>query len=184
MNNYIYAAMILGLISIVYAIILSFKKSNIKDYAFFISETKTILLMTALCIALGYFFLYYKLINPDMGGEGKEGYIFVAILGLICLMMGSYTIAYCFCSKIYVFEDKIIVSKVFSGPFEIYWDDIQKVEQAGIRKAARFTCPNVTFTVSGYNKQYKKFMTWVRTHLKGKTGKRLLANVEKNMNIM
>ena len=184
MNNYIYIAMILGTISIIYAIILSFKKSNVKNYEFCISETKTILLMTALCIALGYFFLYYKLISPNMGGEGKEGYIFVAILGLICLIMGAYTIAYCFCSKVYVFEDKMIVSKVFSGPFEIYWDDIQKVEKAGLRKAACFTCPDVTFTVSGYNKQYKKFMTWVRTHLKGKTGKRLLANVERNMSIL
>ena len=182
MNNYIYAAAILGLVAIVYAIILSFKKSKISGYAFSVSETKTILLMTVLCIGLGYFFLYYKLIKPDMGGEGVRGYLLVAILGLICLLMGAYTIAYCFCSKIYVYEDKMIVSKVFSGPFEIYWDDIQKVEQAGIKKAARFTCPEVTFTVSGYNKKYKEFMSWIRVRLKGKTGKRLLANVEKNLN--
>ena len=182
MNNYIYVAAVLGLLAIIYAIILSFKKSEISGYAFCVSETKTILLMTFLCISLGYFFLFYKLNKPEIGGEGVQGYILVAVLGLICLVMGAYTIAYCFCSKIYVYEDKMIVSKVFSGPFEIYWDDIQKVEQAGSRKAARFTCPDVVFTVSGYNKQYKKFMSWIRVRLKGKTGRRLLSSVEKNLN--
>lgn len=182
MNKIIYASAILGTLTIVYSIFLCFKKSNIKGYEFVVSETKTILIMSTMCLGLGYFFLYYKLfVAPEMGGEGIQGYILVGVLGFIVLALGAYTIAYCFCSKIYVYEDRMIVSKVFSGPFEVYWDDIQKVEQPGMQKAARFTCPDVTFKVSGYNKSYKKFMTWIRLRLKGKTGRRLLLNVEKNL---
>lgn len=181
MDKTLYAAMILGTLSIVYAIYLSVRKNNITGYEFVVHDTKTILLETILCLGLGYGLCIAKLNDPSLGGEGIPGYLLCAILGLVAILIGAYTIGYCFCSKIYVYEDKMIVSKVLSGPYTVYWDDIEKVEQPGLQKAAKFTCKDVNFTISGANKQYAKFMTWIRVRLKGKTGKKLLLNVEKNL---
>lgn len=180
----IYVSLALGLISLVASILVSIKKTKIEGYAFYVSETKTILIMSALCFLLGGYFCYLKLfVEETMGGEGIQGYFLVGVLALIVFLLGSYTVAYCFCNRIYVFEEYMVVVKAFSGPFKVYWDDIEKVERPGMQKAARFTCKDVSFKVSGYNKKYKEFMTWIRLRLKGRTGRRLLNNVERNLSL-
>ena len=85
-------------------------------------------------------------------------------------------------NKIYVYDDRLVISDVFGKTKDIYWEDINTVERPGMQRAARFNCAgDVSFTVSGANKNYKKFMNFLEPKLKGNKGKKLLAQIERNL---
>ncbi|MBQ1477512.1 MAG: hypothetical protein IIZ33_05145 [Erysipelotrichaceae bacterium] len=182
MNSWIYLSIAVGTIVLIASVVISMRCERPKGELFRFEETKALFLMTGLAVLLGYGILVYKLIDPSVGGSEKGSYGMIAVVGLVAILMAAYTILFALNKKIYVYDDRLVISDVFGKTKDIYWEDINTVERPGMQRAARFNCAgDVSFTVSGANKNYKKFMNFLEPKLKGNKGKKLLAQIERNL---
>lgn len=182
MNSILYASILLGTIVLIVASVICIKAPKQEGYVFCFEETKASFGLTILAIGIGYGFMIYKIIKPDLGGSDTQSYIMTALVGFLAVVLAAYTILHTMNKKIYVYEDYLLVVDAFARVKKIPWEDINRIERPGLQRAARFTCTDgVVFTVSGANKNYKKFMNFIRPKLKGIKGKKLIQQIERNL---
>lgn len=181
-NLWLYLSMGAGTAALIAGIVLCARAPKQKPCLFKLEETKSVFGLTLLALVLGYGIEIMKLRDPSVGGEGTGSYGMIAVLGLAAILMAAYTIVFTLNRKIYVYEEGLAVVDDLGKAKELVWEDIVSVEAQGMQKAARFTCTgDYSFKVSGANKDYGKFMSFVEPKLKEVKGKNLLSQVEKNL---
>lgn len=179
---WIYLSLAAGTASLIWATEVCLRAARPKSECFRYEETKTIFGMSFLSLALGYGVEIYKLTDSSVGGVGTGSYGMIAVIGLIAILMGVYTILYAVNQKIYVYEDKLLVSDLFGKSRTVYWEDIISVERPGMQQGARFSCSgDFSFKISAANKNYKEFMSFAEPKLKDVKSKKLISQIEKNL---
>lgn len=182
MNGILIACMIAGAVMLAGSMVIVRRNPRKSDAKYVIEDSKTLMGLMALSVFLGYWLLILRLQDPSLGGEGWQGLALCAFLGTLLLALAAYMILYCFVKKTYVYEDRIEVVTPFGRRRSEEWNNILTITPNGMTKGARFTfADDYSFTLSGANKNYKDVMNFAKVRLKGREGKALIKEIEKNM---
>ncbi|RPI87156.1 MAG: hypothetical protein EHM41_05955 [Chloroflexi bacterium] len=135
-----------------------------------LTETYVTGVMGAMMIALAFFLLYMKYVDPAIAGVDQVSFYYVAGFAAMCAAVGSGIQLYTFLRKIIAYEDKVVFVTMLGQIKELYWNDITEVKVSRLSNKAIFIGKNTQFSVGGETKTYKKFIEIARKKIRKTVG--------------
>lgn len=140
-------------------------------------EPKVTAFMGALLIAMGYFILIMKYLNPTIAGNDQVSYIYVGGFSLICVGFGCGIMFYTFLKKVIVTEDRLIFVDMFGKRKEMYWKEITQVKVPTLTNNLTLIGREARYTVKGEPKAYKEFLKIAKEKIRKEIGSDTLENL-------
>lgn len=179
MDKILYASCAAAVILLIATIAMIVKNRCADTGLVCLRETWMTAVIGAMLIIIGFWVVPLKLIDPEVAGTDETSYWFVAGFGLLCHLLGDFSLLFTFVKRVVLFEDRVENCSAFGRCKTLYWADIVKVEKPMTRQAFRLTDKDGNIiSVSGSSKACKQFVDFAKTKIKAANGSNLLHQVE------